>query len=187
MNRHMPLQSLRALVASMRPFDSLPFGSLDDAEMHKEIRKRGQVIMPKPGSLYFVLSGRATHVQQAPNGKVTHLHVFEMGDTVGWWPVEGCIEHTIETHYAVIPGAWASLPALLPIRYRMACAHVAALNNKLSVWAGCNVAERIALEPQKRWESISDVARRVGCSREMASRVLAGKRQPCESDQDEHA
>lgn len=167
---------LSQLLARTAPYNTLAPALLRQIDLRKVICKRNQVLSPQPGSLYLVLSGRAKEIQATNRGKTVHLETYLAGDTVGWWPVDGFIEHAVETHYAVIAARWACEPELLALRHRAVAARVKKLHARLAVWGTCTIAERIELDPPKQGESISDVARRIGCSREMASRVLSNRR-----------
>jgi hypothetical protein len=163
---------LREYVREAKALKRLPADLLEVLSVRYFCVKRGyQLDLPR-NTLALILQGRAIETAVPVDGKAAQLAVHSTGDVIGWWPIDGYIAHPIQTHYIMIDVGGVASPELRELRAHMQERHLWAVRAQLALQMTTTVSERFRLDPPAPGEKPGEIARRLGCSREMVSRLL---------------
>jgi hypothetical protein len=162
---------LRHLVLLHPQFSDLPFDEVQQMSFELLECKRGDRLEPTPDTLYVMLRGHAIEYSE-PHLKRAYMGDYEPRDVIGWWPIDGYLEHSQITHYAQIRVIWHLLPELSKVKHTMQERHLWATRAQLALLTTTTAGERIRMDPPKPGESFRDIAHRLGISRERAYQLL---------------
>lgn len=174
-------QRLYDLISRFQPYRYMSMSLLQEIPVHKLTLKRGEALEVTPGLLYVLLAGSASEIHTFANGREATLATFAPSQTIGWYPVGGEIRHGRATDYAVLAPTWSRQEALTHHRDVQMAERLKELSDRLTLQMTTSVTERLQYMPIAEGETRTDLARRLGCSREMVSRLLtnAGGRHAC--------
>jgi hypothetical protein len=168
-------QQLYGLLSRMKPFSGLQTASLQRLRINKVISRRGEILLPEQGSLLVVLCGRSVQIDEGHDGKLFQSAEFGPGDVIGWWPIDqqiSTISHNVETHYIEIAPGWADDEALSAFAAQKLLQRLNDVHKRMVLSLTTTVAERVQYFPRRPGESNTELARRLGCSREILSKVF---------------
>lgn len=168
-------QQLYGLLSRIKPFSDMQPAHLQQLHINKVIYRRGEIMVAQTGALSVLLCGRAQQIDTGPNGKELQSAEFGPGDVVGWWPIDqqiSTISHPVETHYIEIAPGWAQDETLSAFATQQLLQRLNELHTRMVVCLTTTVAERLKYYPPRLGESNTQLARRLGCSREIVSKVL---------------
>lgn len=159
-------------LSRLHPFCALPRAELAAMPISKMQYKRRSLLKVRKDELYFLVYGQAAELRPSYLGRMAMLTRFKAGSVIGWYPIDGVIQQERETLYLVIPSAWRNFTLLLQHQQRVLHERVLELGQQLSLQLTTSVTERIQVMAREPGESKTELAMRVGCSREMVSRLL---------------
>lgn len=162
--------SLLRLLKVFTPFRDLHDDVVSALSVHKLVVPRQTPLSPESGSLYVVVLGRVSE-HFIHKEREAYPRDYNQGDIIGLWPSPPLVQASVTTYLQILPG-WESVPELKAHQQAALQSELDRTRSKLVAMMSMSVAERLAVEPKRENESIADVARRVGASREQVSRTL---------------
>lgn len=164
---------LHDLLARFKPFNTMQPAHLARLHLHKVVKARGTYLLPEPGHLYLVLSGRSLQIDKGHAERFFESACFEPGSVVGWWPttaVSSYIEHPAETHYIDVGPGWEADEVLQAHSMQQLLQRLESQHLMLVIGMTTKACDRIELIPRRVGESKTQWARRIGCTREYLSK-----------------
>lgn len=165
------IQIMRAALHRARHFRELPPYEIDQLTLDVIKCKRAEVLVPEPGRIYVVQSGQAREFGYSDLAREALITTYREGDSLGWYPTTGYIDHRIATMYIVVDTDWRR-PALHDLQVKAMADESRRLRAELAVIKTTSAKERILHATRQPGENNTALAARIGCSRELVSKVL---------------
>jgi CRP-like cAMP-binding protein len=151
---------------TMKPFAGVQKELLDALRVEMLICARGETLDLDEGKVYVMLEGMADELTPSIEQREAHVGFVHPGDSLGWYPISGCVMHRKRSVYAVLecPVGWCAWD-WLQVKVDMVNRRLWDVRAQLALIKTTTVTERLRMDPPKPTERIVDVALRIGTTR----------------------